>query len=194
MTRKQYYVALAVLAVAGLAGGALASWLAPGKAAWAQEEAVGVLTARKFRLVDDEGKERAVLGMFQSAVYPRTGERLANVSGLRLYDTLGNKRAALTLYEDGRPGLSLFDATGKPRIGLCLLDDGSAYLSVLDPAGTTRAMIGVREDGGPWLALFDAAEEPPRDRHPRVIVSLLSDFSSPLMLLNAAGDVIWQAP
>ena len=37
LNRRQFYVALAVLAVSGLLGGALATWLMPGRAAWAQE-------------------------------------------------------------------------------------------------------------------------------------------------------------
>ena len=70
MSKGQYRVALAVLAVAGLLGGMLGSWILPRPAAWAQEgtEAAPVVEevrARRFVVVDEEERERAVLGEFE---------------------------------------------------------------------------------------------------------------------------------
>ncbi len=64
MSSRQFRWALAVLAISGLAGGALSNWLLPkGARAYAQEaNTAQVVTAREFRLVDEAGKVRAGLG------------------------------------------------------------------------------------------------------------------------------------
>ncbi len=54
MTRRQYYVALAVLAVTGLAGGVLGGWLFTTRTS-------DVVTAHEFRLVDSQGGVRGKL-------------------------------------------------------------------------------------------------------------------------------------
>lgn len=62
MTRRQYFVALIVLAASGLAGGALSSWLMPGRAVWAQKQcAEKEVRADRFVLVDEARTERAVM-------------------------------------------------------------------------------------------------------------------------------------
>jgi hypothetical protein len=63
MSRRQYIVALAVLFVGGLLGGALSRWLLPGRVAWAQggEATHEVVVARQFRLAGVADETRASL-------------------------------------------------------------------------------------------------------------------------------------
>ena len=112
-------------------------------AAYAQEaEAVQkVIRANGFVLVDEKGKERAVLAVVKSV--PR----------LSLFDENGKPRAGLGVDKDG-PRLSLFDENGKPRAGLSVPKDGP-MLSLWDENGkTARVVLAVTKDG-PALALVD---------------------------------------
>jgi len=54
MSSRQFKLLVVLVVVSGLVGGALGSWLLPGRAAFAQEEALEVVTARQFRLVDED--------------------------------------------------------------------------------------------------------------------------------------------
>ena len=126
MTSTQYMMALVVLVVSGLVGGALGSWLMRRKAPWARGVAVpGVVTATRFRLVDAEEKERAVLGITADGT---TGLGLLDAAGklrvalgitaddtliLRMADVAGKQRATLAVGADGSPGLVLYDAAEK---------------------------------------------------------------------------------
>jgi len=89
MTKRQYYVALAVLAASGLLGGALATWL-PGRAAWAQGEgAAKELRAESFVVVDEAGKTRAALGSTE-AKDTRTGATIKYpISTITLFGQAG---------------------------------------------------------------------------------------------------------
>ncbi len=114
MTRKQYYVALAVLAVTGLAGGGLASWLAPGKAAWAQEEAADVITAREFRVVDEEGKEIASLGGTSPMLRLSSDDWTTSIFPGVL--SLVSDSGAVLLTAGQGPSLHFSDAAGEPKM------------------------------------------------------------------------------
>ena len=71
----------------------------------APKEAPDVIWAKKFVVLDDSGKVRAVLG-----TTPRGVE-------LALLDDKGKLRAALSMIPNG-PGLALFDGNGNPRAAL----------------------------------------------------------------------------
>jgi hypothetical protein len=148
MTKGQFRWALLVLVVSGLVGGLLGSWLLPGRAALAQEQAGAekVVTAKRFRLVDDQGRGRAALG-FDEGGDP----------SLRLYDAAGKDRACLAISGGVSPQLGLFDAKGKMRAFLWLLADGSPALWLCDAAGNERACLSLTADGSPRLERIDAA-------------------------------------
>jgi len=99
-----------LLAALGLALGALvlAGTLTP-KTAGAQGGGVAVneIRAQRLVLVDDEGRERAVLAAHKDG------------AGLNLLDEDGKNRAALAVTKDG-PRLTLLDKNGKIRAGLAV--------------------------------------------------------------------------
>jgi len=108
----------------------------PAKAAPVQE----VIRAKRFELVDAEGKTRGELSM---GVYGRSPE-------IRFFDQKGESGALLTVDSDGRPACVLFDGKGKPRSLMSVDADGNPGLRLLNEKGKTRA--GLSLDG---LGLFD---------------------------------------
>jgi len=121
MTRRQFYVALVVLAASGLVGGGLSNWLLPGRAAWAQEQGAQEVRAERFVVVDEAGRERAELGF-------RDGD-----PGLKMYDSTGQLRLWLSLI-NGNPGLNLLTADDHPAADFFADEDGSA-LTLWDEGG-----------------------------------------------------------
>ena len=118
ITSTQFKWALVVLAIAGLVGGALGSWLMPRLAR------PGAITATRVRLVDAEGQARATLAVTADGS-----------PALWLTDDEGQSRVTLAVTADGSPALWLRDATGKARTTMTVLDDGSPHLILSDTAG-----------------------------------------------------------
>jgi hypothetical protein len=126
MTSRQFRVLMALTVVSGLVGGAASNLLVQGAPAVAQ---VGgavqeVVRAKRFEVVDDQGRSRALLSVLPDGS-----------PGLTLYDGAGKQRAGLGLLPDGTPRLALHDAAGKQRAGLTVLPDGSPGLALFDAAG-----------------------------------------------------------
>ena len=129
MTRRQFHVALVVLSLSGLAGGAMANWLMAGRAAWAQAGDVQrVVRAEEFELVDDAGRARALLQMSQGD--PR----------LVLIDDGGAVRMEMAILR-GEPGVAVLDGDGTVRAEL-FMSGGRARLAIRDASGGDRAVIG----------------------------------------------------
>lgn len=146
-------------------------------AAQAADAVPDVVRAKRFELVDDTGKMRALLAMHPDGS-----------PGLWLLDTAGKARGGLFVATDGRPTLSLYDAAGEPLAMLGVLPDGSWGLWLVDATGTPRAALGVRPNGTSGLALSDAAGEA------RALLATSADGSPDLQLRDAAGQVLWKAP
>jgi hypothetical protein len=139
MSKRQFYVALIVLAVSGLMGGVLSTWLLPGRAAYAQEQAAAQeIRAEKFVLVDAAGKTRAMLYLLDGR------------PGLVFYDEAGKPRAILEIL-DGEPVLQFASAAGKPRAAL-----GAQGLTLYDAVGMPRAAVRLSDDE-PKFYVFDEA-------------------------------------
>ena len=95
--RRNYWF----LAVLGLAVGLFAlGWYFAGTTGRAAEGVVEEVRANKFTLLDENGKECAILTMLEGA------------PGLRLYDENGKPRAGQGVFK-GWPGLILHDDNGK---------------------------------------------------------------------------------
>jgi len=109
---------------------------------WALAEEV---RAKRFVLVDEEGRERAALEMIE------------DVPMLSLRNAAGNIRAALSVDAD-ETGLGLCDAAGNIRATLSVDADGP-MLSLADETATPRAALGVDTDG-PRIVFSDAAGKP----------------------------------
>jgi hypothetical protein len=111
-------------------------------------------------------------------------------------DDLRGRRISLTILPEGS-GLTITDKTGKPRVGLNLLAHHTT-LHFTDEAGNNRVWLILDADG-PKVVLLDA------DENARAILGR-SGFKvrateveqrrpeSSLVLLNKAGEVIWEAP
>ncbi len=82
--------------------------------------------AKRFVVVDDKGKPRAILGMNQEG------------PGLALLDEKGNVRASLGLTEAG-PVLALLDEEGRSRAVLRATKEGPG-LALLDENGKGRVL------------------------------------------------------
>ena len=110
-------------------------------ALWARPAEV---QARKFVLLDENGKTRALLAMEEF------GPRLS------LADAQGKTRAALCVVKTG-PVLNLSDMNGTARAGLAVLKDGPV-LNLDYGNGKTRALLVV-EEGGPGMRLYDGNDK-----------------------------------
>ncbi len=116
--------------VCGGAGGFLAVWLVLGDPVVAEETVVqspAVVSAQEFRLVDQRGKVRAVLG-FSADEEPYLALRhrsesetsiiwlgLSEESGLVIHDVDGKTRLVLSLDTAGKPSLVLRDRQHQTR-------------------------------------------------------------------------------
>lgn len=115
--------------VAGFVGGLLAVWLVHGDPAVA-EETVGqsptIISAQEFRLLDQRGKPRAILGFSAEeepylAMLHRSETRiiwlgLSEESGLAIHDVDGKTRLMLSLDTAGKPSLVLRDRQHQTRM------------------------------------------------------------------------------
>ncbi|NQT16494.1 MAG: hypothetical protein HQ582_27290 [Planctomycetes bacterium] len=156
MTRKQYAGALAVLIVAGLAGGAAVSWLAGGRA-WAAGVAnnpkhisAEVVTTQHLRVVDATGNLVAMIGTrgkdkqepFLSML--SDGKRILSM-GRHTRSTFldispkqkGQPRITLALQDVGVAGVILADGNLRTRVGLMMNVAGDGTVRVYDEKGKT---------------------------------------------------------
>ncbi len=115
--------------VAGFAGGLLTAWLVLGDPVVAEEaisQSPAVLSAQEFRLVDQRGKPRAILGFSAEeepyfAMLHRNETRiiwfgLSEESGLAIHDVDGKTRLVLSLDTAGTPSLVLRDRQHRTRM------------------------------------------------------------------------------
>ena len=100
MNKKQYLSLLFATIISGLAGGAGFSWLFSGQPASAQNNASTVVTAQEFRLVDANGKLRAIL-----SDNPMFG---GETPSLLLYDRTKKARIAVGSFRS-EPSIQLMD-------------------------------------------------------------------------------------
>ena len=146
MTRRQFFVALVVLFVGGVIGGAFNTWLMPGGPAWAQGSAATVKEVRagRFVLVDVKGRERAKLGF----------DTVLGDAEFCLMDTTGQERAAMALVS-GAPSLWFNDNRGESQL---LLEnwDNTPQLWIVDRAGKPRILLGIGEKNEPMSMCTDA--------------------------------------
>jgi hypothetical protein len=143
-----------------------------------------VVKARRFLLVDENGKERARLGLAKAfsglVLSSENGSAVALAAGndmqaLTFMGENGKQRAVLMTLKDGHAGLAVLDENEKPRArlvvdkdgpGLNLLDENDKIraalqlpkdgpsLNLSDENGKQRAVLGANKDG-PILDLFD---------------------------------------
>ena len=145
MSRSKWAIVVVVLVVLA----AVATAYAAGKTAAPVQE---VVRAKRFELVDAEGRVRIEIGM--GGV-----DRRWQTPGVRLLDQKGNVRATLEVYPQGHPNLTLRDEKGEVRAMLALAFDDSPVIWMYDEKGKTRAVGGLGSDGSPILTLRDKEGE-----------------------------------
>lgn len=169
MTRRQFFVALVVLFVGGVIGGAFNTWLMPGGPAWAQgnlpraedvppaDPGLAVVPkevrAERFVLVDEAGRERAELAMVDEQPM------------LRLLDEAGVARAQFGFGDVGaegvhffEPELSLLDADGQKRAVVNLVA-GHPQLMLLDEMGNILVNLAAMAPLDVSLSMYDSQSQ-----------------------------------
>ncbi len=138
-------------------------------------------------LHDKNGKKRVWLGVNKDGS-----------ASLDLYDKDGKGRVALVVLADGSPRLLLAGKDGKVRTALSV-GDGSSGLNVFNKDEEARVWLGVNGDGSAALDLYD------KNVNKRATLGVTTTVdkrtgaetkttAGTLTLLDAKGDVIWQAP
>lgn len=126
--KTEAWVVPLISTLAGFAGGLLAAWLVLGDPVVAGETVVqnpAIVTAQEFRLVDQRGKPRAILGFSPEeepylAMLHRSETRiiwlgLSEESGLAIHDVDGKTRLIISLDTAGKPSLVLRDRQHQTR-------------------------------------------------------------------------------
>jgi hypothetical protein len=125
------------------------------------------VTARKFLLVDANGKSRAFIGMHNGhpalsfasangAVRATFGVRSNGNPALFFYTNEGKPAAGVTVTDDSR-ALALYGPNGTPRVSLTTASSGQPTVDLADTKGRVRAALYLNKDGQPVVALDDAA-------------------------------------
>ena len=125
------------------------------------------VTARRFELVDENGKVQAVLGVANDSPF------------LNLSDKNGKLRVGLGVTMGMVPSLSLFDDNGNPRAGLMVIKD-SSILNLSDANGHVRANLGTTKNGGNVLLM---------DENGKVRASLAGGTNPAVQLSDENGRV-----
>jgi len=170
------FIANAIVAlVAGVCGGLLSRFLGAGRrrlpgAGASAGMADGPIRVRRLTLVDDSGRERALLRLIDDDVtLLLTDEAMswgvllsAGERGpfLRFYKEEINSRLGIGILHDGFPGLELADAAGTARASLRLDAAGMASFALRDKTGVIRASLEVPADGDPSLVFADRNGNP----------------------------------
>lgn len=143
MDRKQLRWVLALAMTAGFAGGMVSDLLFDSQPAFAKKASgrPPVVSAREFRLVDDDGKTRARLHLI-----PKVGG-----SSLTLMDEEGRKRLELSLNAKGEPRLTFKDPEGRDIAEFGQLF-GKTNLRLEGKDGTRVAVMGGPRPG---VAIFN---------------------------------------
>lgn len=140
------------------------------------------ITARAFSVVDQNGKERALLGLIKQG------------PGLTLSDENGKLRAALTAEKDG-PRLALYDENGEVRAGLAAVKEGTGlYLyengkvRAALVTGKHRPGLPLYDENGKLRATLGSSRTETKDG------KVITYPESSLLLFKPDGTVLWQAP
>ena len=112
-----------------------------------------VVEANEFRVVDNKGNIRALLGIGSRGpcLLLFDGKRSLRVSafvhgtqpGIELLDKNGKVRTALHLDQKGHPSLLLLDCNEKVNLGLALKKDGEPRLDLYDPNEKLRGSFAL---------------------------------------------------
>jgi hypothetical protein len=140
----------------------------------AQNSTGSIVRAERFELVDSSGQLQAVLGTLEEVV------------GLTILGPTGEAQVRAAVSGDGLPIVAVRNPTGSTGIGLAVRADDTALLNVVS-ASTGRVAVGAGL-GTAGITIHD-----PADRG-RAAIVLRPDGSPGIVLLNEAGQPVWQVP
>lgn len=129
-----------------------------------------VTQAERYLVVDEKGVPRAAFGMLAP-----------DAPGLVLLDKNGKQRVALTIEKRG-PGLFVFDNNGKQRAMLDV-SENKPHLTLFDEEQRQSVALGVK-----IVSVYD------ENGKARAGLFLDGEGTSRLQLVDADGNVTWQAP
>lgn len=176
MNKRQFILMLALALIGGLIGGALSARVFIDKQAFAQKSPLHqkIIVAQEFRLVDEQEKTRAILGLTSRVGQP----------GLWLHDKNGRVRVSLILDPKQQPALFLADSEERVRTELrvekgLVSDDEYPSLVFRDADQNVRTHLMP----GMWFL---------RGKSPSLSQLELSTYF--LRLTDKDGGVLWAAP
>ncbi len=172
MTKSQFRILMILTVVAGFLGGGLSNLLLRGTPALAQGGVQGVVQAKQFQVVDDQGRVLVLLAADDKGY-----------GGVFVKDTAGTNRAHLGFGGDD-PGLWIDDAKGTNRVQL---GGASNSLFLSNAAGKTNVTLGYDVKGYPGLFMNDNSGTR------RASIGFAGDDAG-CWLYDAAGKATWQAP
>jgi hypothetical protein len=168
MSRTQFAVTLAVVAVAGCLGGSMTDWLRP-TPAHAQRGTRQVIRARLLEIVDEAGKVRVSLG-----VGPQS-------AGIAINDEEGRPRLGLTYQSDGR---SMIGLGGEDEVTRMILAHNAAHgqsgIQIRNNAGEACIDIG-ETPNGPGVLLYNQPGKA------RITLKACPGETAGLQILDEAG-------
>lgn len=171
-TQKQCLAIVGVLLAAFL-GGFVAQRLA-GTVAHAAEPG-SVLRAKAFVVVDDQGREHAVLG-----VHPQG-------TGLMVNDLEGNSRMVLGMLPEDQVGIVITAADQKTQVALGAWTDTN-HLDLYDGEERPRFTVGVGRDGrNAGLAFYD------EQKAERLAIGMGPGGGGDFTAKDQFGNDIWRA-
>ena len=158
-----------------------------------------VVRARKFELVDREGRVRGVLGDLgfgSVGMSLRDGEGILRVglsvvpdgrAVVSFFHKDGKPRAALGVGPNGSPAMLLTRGDGKRQIELAYAADGGARLRMVATKGQAGAALGMFPDGSPYLVLQGTKKD-------RAILEVFGESDPGLFLYDKEGKQFFKAP
>ena len=163
MSKNQFLLILSVAIISAFLGGMLGVWFLMPPSVLAQDEPQKVIEAQEFRVVDEEGKEFAMLGVIEGDV----GLLMRNVegrpaaalvvnegrAGLHLYGSDGTQKATLNIADD-EPVFTLMDGDENSRVAI-LLENGEPRIALYDLEGKSRIVLRLSDSSGGGLVLQD---------------------------------------
>jgi hypothetical protein len=206
MGRKERWLYLALIIVAGMIGGGISSLFLQSGAAFgathhhAEKKSMAAqsITAHEFVLLDSSGAKRAELHMLADGgpaldLYDSTGVLRASyaitgkdVSRVRFYNSKGSAQAGLGVTSDGRPALALMDTNRNLRATIDVSPQGAPTVRLYSAKGAVLG-LDVTPDGRPGLALLD-------DGKTVGAFVVNEEGKSSLTLYDASGNVIAGLP
>ena len=198
--RKLTSAAIVVLLVAGI-GLAVAAPRSPQPVPEAPPlgSTVSEIRAKRFLLVDDVGKLRAVLGAATRGAVSLglldnddkiRAVLIVDANGIPRLDLLGadeTRRVVLSVFPN-RSGLGIFGEGARGGAVLDVAADGTASLGLTDKQEHARAGLQLRADGTVLLNFNDTSEKV------RAALGLGTDGAPGLGIWDKDGKRIWQAP